>query len=143
MKSKIKEAAEEEERENYTSRMSARWIKDLNPFGTNWQKPFLETAPYLIVVFKRIYETVDGEKFNNYYVSESVGIASGMLLSAIHNAGLCSLTHTPSPMNFLSEVLNRPDNERAFLLIPVGYADDETEVPNIKRKPLNEIISYF
>ena len=142
MKSKIKEAAEAEEKENYTSRMSARWIKDLNPFGTNWQKPFLETAPYLIVVFKIIYESIDGEKHNNYYVGESVGIATGMLLSAIHHAGLCSLTHTPSPMNFLANVLNRPGNERAFLLIPVGYAADKTEVPNIKRKPLHDIISY-
>ena len=143
MKRKIKLAAEEQEKENYSSRMSVRWIKDLNPFGTNWQKPFLEIAPYLIVVFKRIYETVDGEKHNNYYVGESVGIATGMLLSAIHHAGLCSLTHTPSPMNFLAEVLERPENERAFLLIPVGYAAEEAKIPDIKRKPLHEIVTYF
>ena len=143
MKTKIKLAAEEQEKENYSSRMSVRWIKDLNPFGTNWQKPFLEIAPYLIVVFKRIYEKVDGEKHNNYYVGESVGIATGMLLSAIHHAGLCSLTHTPSPMNFLAEVLERPENERAFLLIPVGYAAEEAKIPDIKRKPLHEIITYF
>ena len=143
MKTKIKLAAEEQEKENYSSRMSVRWIKDLNPFGTNWQKPFLEIAPYLIVVFKRIYEKVDGEKHNNYYVGESVGIATGMLLSAIHHAGLCSLTHTPSPMNFLAEVLERPENERAFLLIPVGYAAEEAKIPDIKRKPLHEIVTYF
>ncbi|HIA07263.1 MAG TPA: nitroreductase family protein [Flavobacteriales bacterium] len=143
MKRKIKLAAEEQEKENYSSRMSIRWINDLNPFGTNWQKPFLEIAPYLIVVFKRIYETVDGEKHNNYYVSESVGIATGMLLSAIHHAGLCSLTHTPSPLNFLAEVLERPENERAFLLIPVGYAAEEAKIPDIKRKPLHEIVTYF
>jgi len=143
MKTKIKLAAEEQEKENYSSRMSVRWIKDLNPFGTNWQKPFLEIAPYLIVVFKRIYEKVDGEKHNNYYVGESVGIATGMLLSAIHHAGLCSLTHTPSPMNFLAEVLERPENERAFLLIPVGYAAEAAKIPDIKRKPLHEIITYF
>ena len=143
MKTKIKLAAEEQEKENYSSRMSVRWIKDLNPFGTNWRKPFLEIAPYLIVVFKRIYETVDGEKCNNYYVGESVGIATGMLLSAIHHAGLCSLTHTPSPMNFLAEVLERPENERAFLLIPVGYAAEEAKIPDIERKPLHEIVTYF
>ena len=143
IKSKIKVAAEAEERENYSRRMSAQWIKDLNPFGTNWEKPFLEIAPWLIIVFKRVYERVDGEKRNNYYVGESVGIATGMLLSAIHHAGLCSLTHTPSPMNFLAEVLERPENERAFLLIPVGYPADDTEVPDITRKSLEEIITYF
>ena len=143
MKAKIRVAAEEEEKENYSSRMSARWLKDLNPFGTNWQKPFLEIAPYLIVVFKRVYENIDGEKHNNYYVGESVGIATGMLLTAIHHAGLCSLTHTPSPMNFLAEVLGRPENERAYLLIPVGYAAEEAKVPDIVRKSLDEIITYF
>ncbi|MBL4753088.1 MAG: nitroreductase family protein [Flavobacteriales bacterium] len=143
MKSKIKEAAEIEEKENYSGRMSEQWVKDLNPFGTNWQKPFLEIAPWLIVVFKRVYETVDGKKRNNYYVGESVGIATGMLLTAIHRAGLCSLTHTPSPMNFLAEVLQRPRNERAFLLIPVGYPAEDTMVPDINRKPIEEIITYF
>ena len=97
----------------------------------------------MIVVFKRIYEEVDGEKRNNYYVGESVGIATGMLLSAIHHAGLCSLTHTPSPMNFLAEVLKRPKNERAFLLIPVGYPAEGAQVPDIRRKPLEDIITYF
>ena len=143
MKREIRAAAEKEEKENYSGRMSAQWIRDLNPFGTNWEKEFLEIAPWHIVVFKRIYDIVEGEKRNNYYVSESVGIATGMLLSAIHNAGLVGLTHTPSPMNFLAKVLGRPENERAFLLIPVGYPADDTTVPNIKRIELDEIISYF
>jgi len=143
IKKKIREAAEIEERENYSGRMSKRWIQDLNPFGTDWNKPFIEVVPWIIVVFKRIYERTDGIKHNNYYVNESVGIATGMLLAAIHNAGLASLTHTPSPMNFLAEIMNRPESERAFLLIPVGYPKDDAEVPDIKRKELEEIISYF
>ena len=143
IKREIRMAAEKEEKENYSGRMSAQWIKDLNPFGTNWEKEFLEIAPWHIVVFKRIYDIVDGEKRNNYYVSESAGIATGMLLAAIHNAGLVGLTHTPSPMNFLSKVLGRPENERAFLLIPVGYPAEDATVPNIKRKELHDIISYF
>ena len=143
IKKKIRIAAEKEEKENYSGRMSAQWIKDLNPFGTNWEKEFLEIAPWHIVVFKRVYDIAEGEKRNNYYVSESVGIATGMLLAAIHNAGLVGLTHTPSPMNFLAKILERPENERAFLLIPVGYPADNTTVPNIKRKELDEIISYF
>ena len=143
IKREIRMAAEKEEKENYSGRMSDQWIKDLNPFGTNWEKEFLEIAPWHIVVFKRIYDIVDGKKRNNYYVSESVGIATGMLLTAIHNAGLVGLTHTPSPMNFLAKVLRRPANERAFLLIPVGYPAEDTTVPNIKRKELDEIISYF
>lgn len=143
IKREIRMAAEKEEKENYSGRMSNQWIKDLNPFGTNWEKEFLEIAPWHIVVFKRIYDIVEGKKRNNYYVSESVGIATGMLLTAIHNAGLVGLTHTPSPMNFLAKVLERPENERAFLLIPVGYPAEDTTVPNIKRKELDEIISYF
>jgi len=143
LKKKIRIAAESEEQENYNKRMSARWLLDLNPFGTSWKKPFLEIVPWHIVVFKRIYETENEKKHNNYYVSESVGIATGVLLAAIHNAGLVSLTHTPSPMNFLAEALNRPPNERAFLLIPVGYPADNAEVPDIKRKALNEILSIY
>lgn len=143
MKKKIREAAEIEEKENYSGRMSERWIKDLEHFDTNWEKPFLETAPYLIVVCKRAYEMEEGEKVNNYYVTESVGLAAGMLLSAIHHAGLVSLTHTPSPMNFLTKVLNRPENERPFLLIPVGYAAENAKVPNIGRKELNEVMIKY
>ncbi|MEQ8560262.1 MAG: nitroreductase family protein, partial [Cytophagales bacterium] len=117
--------------------------KDLEPFGTNWEKPFIETVPYLIIVFKRVFELDKGEKKNNYYVNESVGIACGMLINAIHNAGLCTLTHTPSPMNFLSKILNRPENERPYLLLPVGLPQENCEVPNIKRKSLDEILVKY
>ena len=115
----------------------------MEPLGTTWEKPFIEIAPYIIVVFKRAHETVEGEKRNNYYVNESIGIACGMLISAIHNAGLVTLTHTPSPMNFLTKILNRPENERAYLLLPIGYAADDAEVPDLQRKELDEImVSY-
>ena len=143
IKKQIREAAEIEEKQNYDSRMSERWIEDLEPFRTNWEKPFIETAPYIVVVFKRAFETIDGEKRNNYYVNESVGIACGMLISAIHNAGLVTLTHTPSPMNFLTKALNRPDNERAYLLLPIGYAADAAEVPDIHRKSINEVMIKY
>ena len=144
LKSKIREAAEKEEQENYNSRMSERWLKDLAPLGTDTNKEFLEIAPLLIIIFKEVYEIDEaGEKQNNYYVNESVGIACGMLISAIHNAGLVTLTHTPSPMNFLSEILNRPKNERAFLLLPVGYAAEDAFVPDIRRKKLEEISDYY
>lgn len=143
MKKKIREAAEKEEHENYHGRMSDRWLEDLKTFDTDWHKPFLETAPYLIIVCKRAYEMIDGEKINNYYVAESVGLATGMLLAAIHNAGLVALTHTPSPMNFLTKILNRPDNERPFLLIPVGFPAKEAKVPDIKRKPLEEVMFLY
>lgn len=144
LKKQIREAAEKEEYESYHGRMSEDWLKDLQPLGTDWHKPFLEIAPYLIIVFKRAYELDEqGEKKNNYYVSESVGLASGLLLAAIHHAGLVALTHTPSPMNFLSKLLQRPDNERPFLLIPVGYPAEETFVPDLKRKSLEEIAVYY
>jgi iodotyrosine deiodinase len=124
--------------------MSDEWIKDLEPLGTDWHKPFLDIAPYLIIVFKRSYEFEDdGSKHQNYYVTESVGLACGFLLAAIHNAGLAALTHTPSPMNFLSKILNRPENEKPFLLIPVGYAADECFVPNIERKTIDEIAVWY
>ena len=143
IKSQIREAAEKEEYENYHGRMSERWLKDLEPFGTDHIKPFLEMAPWIIIVMKRSYEIIDGEKKNNYYATESVGLATGLLLAAIHNAGLVALTHTPSPMNFLSKVLNRPENEKPFLLIPIGYAADDAEVPDLKRKPLDEIAVFY
>lgn len=143
IKSSIREAAEVEEQENYHSRMSQRWLKDLAPLGTDEHKPFLEIAPWLIVVFKRVYETVEGEKRNNYYVNESVGLAAGFLLAAIHQAGLVALTHTPSPMNFLSKALERPENERPFLLIPVGYPADNVGVPDIQRKPLEAVSKVY
>ena len=140
VKQKIREAAEVEEKEFYNHRATKQWLEDLNQFGTDWHKPFLETAPYLIVVFRQIYDIKDdGSQRKNYYVNESVGIASGFLLAAFHNAGLVTLTHTPSPMNFLGKILERPDNERAFLLIPVGYPDDEAEVPEITKKSFTDI----
>jgi iodotyrosine deiodinase len=143
IKSKIREAAEKEEYENYHGRMADRWLKDLKPFGTDHIKPFLEIAPWIIVVMKRSYELVDGEKKNNYYATESVGLATGFLLAAIHNAGLVALTHTPSPMNFLAKVLERPANEKPFLLIPVGYPTDDAEVPVLRRKGLDEIAVFY
>ena len=143
VKKKIREAAEEEEKVNYNGRMSDEWLKDLEPFATNEHKPFLEIAPYLIVMFKRVFETEEDKKKNNYYVNESVGLAGGILLTAIHNAGLVALTHTPSPMNFLSKVLDRPANERAFLLIPVGYPIDNVTVPDLSRKGKEDVIVYY
>jgi iodotyrosine deiodinase len=143
LKKKIRVAAEKEEYENYHGRMSEEWLEDLQPFGTDWHKPFLEIAPWLIIVFKKPYDLVDGEKQKNYYVNESVGLAAGFLLTAIHQAGLAAVTHTPSPMNFLQQVLDRPDNERAFLLIPVGYPSDEAKVPNIQRKGMEEIAVFY
>ncbi len=143
LKKAIREAAEEEEYTNYHGRMSESWLEDLQPFGTDWHKPFLETVPWLIIVFRRIYETEGGEKKNNYYVNESVGLATGMLLTAIHQAGLVSLTHTPSPLKFLQKILNRPDNERPFLLIPVGYPAEGAEVPDLQRKSLDEVAVFF
>ena len=144
IKKQIRIAAEEEEYESYESRMSSEWLDDLKPLGTDWKKPFLEIAPYLIVVFRRIYEFgPDGKKINNYYVQESVGLASGFLLAAIHNAGLVSLTHTPSPMNFLSKLLERPENEKPFLLIPVGYPAADCWVPDLGRKELAEMAKFY
>lgn len=143
LKCKIKEAAEKEELENYTGRMSDSWLKDLEPFDTNFEKPFLEIAPWLIVVFKKPFDIVNGEKKQNYYVNESVGIAVGFLLAAIHNAGLVALTHTPSPMNFLEKLLKRPPNERAYLLIPVGYPSDDALIPDIKRKNLKQVADFL
>jgi iodotyrosine deiodinase len=144
LKKQIRLAAEAEEKESYNNRMSDEWLKDLAPIGTDWQKPFLETAPYLIIVFSRSYEFEEnGHKHQNYYVKESVGIACGFLLAAIHHAGLVALTHTPSPMNFLSKILNRPENEKPFLLVPVGYAADECWVPQLNRKPLEAISAFY
>ena len=143
VKRQIREAAEEEEKENYGGRMSDEWLQDLQQFDTDWQKPFLETVPWIIVVFRRAYEEEEGQKKRNYYVNESVGLASGFLLTAIHQAGLVSLTHTPSPMNFLSKVLNRPKNEKPFLLIPVGYPADNAQVPILERKGPGQVIEYF
>jgi nitroreductase len=138
VKHEIRMGAENEEKAFYTQKATASWLEDLNKFGTDWHKEFLEVAPYLIVVFKQIYDLKDGKKYKNYYVNESVGIACGILLTAIHKAGLVALTHTPSPMGFLEKICKRPDNERAYLLIPVGYPADDAEVPDLKKKNFNE-----
>ncbi len=144
LKMQIRAAAEKEEKESYEGRMSEEWLKDLAPIGTDWQKPFLEIAPYLIIVFKRSYEVeINAHKHQNYYVTESVGLACGFLLAAIHHAGLVALTHTPSPMNFLTRIMNRPENEKPFLLIPVGYPAEECWVPDLKRKDLNEVVEFY
>jgi nitroreductase len=143
LKKKIRIAAEKEEYENYQGRMSDSWLKDLEPFDTTFQKPFLEVAPWLIVVFKKPFDIIDGEKKQNYYVNESVGIAVGFLLTAVQNAGLVALTHTPSPMNFLEKLLNRPPNERAYLLIPVGYPPEGALIPDIKRKTQKDVVEYL
>lgn len=143
LKKQIREAAEKEEYENYHGRMSPEWMEDLAALGTDWNKPFLETAPYLIVVFKKSYDIIGDQKKKNYYVLESVGLACGMLITAIHYAGLVCLTHTPSPMNFLQDILKRPENEKPFLLIPVGFPEDEVMVPAISRKSLEEIAQFY
>lgn len=144
LKRKIRIAAEKEEKESYEGRMTEEWLRDLAPLGTTWKKPFIETVPYLIVVFEQIYglDPISNEKSKNYYVKESVGIAVGFLILAIRNAGLVTLTHTPSPMNFLREILNRPKNERAYVLLPVGYPAEDAKVPDLKRKELNQIIQW-
>ena len=137
MKRRIRIAAEDEEREFYGRRAGEEWLRDLAPFGTDEHKDFLEIAPWLIVVFKMMKTDAGGQV---YYVNESVGIATGMLLAAAHHAGLATLTHTPSPMGFLTKVLDRPAHERPFLLIPMGYPADDCVVPDIQRKPLEEIM---
>lgn len=144
LKKQIRQAAEKEEKESYESRMSERWLKDLKPMGTDMHKPFLETVPWIIVAFKKAYELdAEGNKHNNYYVNESVGLACGMLITAIHQAGLVTLTHTPSPMDFLQKILKRPANERAFLLLPVGKPEDPCYVPELKRKPLEQVSEFY
>lgn len=144
VKKEIRIEAEKEEKLSYDGRMSEEWLEDLEPLGTDWQKPFLETAPALIIIFKRSFEIMpNGKKRQNYYVQESVGLACGFLLMAIHNAGLVALTHTPSPMNFLAKILKRPENEKPFLLIPIGYPATNVTVPDIQRKKLEAIkVSY-
>jgi len=138
VKHEIRIGAENEEKAFYTQKAPASWLEDLNKFGTDWHKEFLEVAPYLIIVFKQIYDLHNGEKYKNYYVNESVGIACGILLTAIHRAGLVALTHTPSPMGFLEKICNRPPNERAFLLIPVGYPAVNAKVPDLQKKQFSD-----
>lgn len=149
IKHRIRVAAEAEEKESYENRMSTEWLAALAPLGTDWHKPHLEDAPYLIVVFQQVYglipdpETGKQRKIKHYYVTESVGIAVGMLLSSLHLAGLATLTHTPNPMGFLSEILQRPPNERAYVVIPVGYPADGAKVPAITKKSLSEVLIRF
>lgn len=144
LKSKLRTLAEEEEKKSYGGRMSDEWLEDLAPLGTDWEKEFIDIAPWIVIVMKRPYEIQeDGSKRQNYYVSESVGLASGFLLMAVHNAGLVALTHTPSPMNFIAKALERPDNERPFLLIPVGYPSKSARVPDIIRKSKDDVIEYY
>ncbi len=142
LKHRIRLGAEAEERENYERRMPPAWLSDLEELGTDWQKEFLERAPYLIVVFKEKFRLIGGKQKKNYYADESVGIACGFLLAAIHHAGLASLTHTPSPMNFLREILHRPVNEVPYLLIPVGYPAEGARVPDIRKKSFDEICLF-
>jgi len=143
-KRKIREAAEVEEREFYEHRASEEWLAALAPLGTDDRKPFLETAPYLIAVFlQKFGELPDGRKVKHYYPAESTGLATGMLITALHRAGLATLTHTPSPMKFLNEILDRPKSERPFLLLVVGYPAEDAEVPDIQRKSLDEFTSWI
>ena len=139
VKREIRMAAEKEEKAFYSYRASGEWLKDLEPFETNWSKPFLEVAPSLIVVFKKVYDVRKKQRKKNYYVNESVGIASGILLAALHHSGLATLTHTPAPMGFLEGILKRPKNEKAFLLIPVGFPSKDAEVPRLAKKSFNEV----
>jgi len=143
-KRKLRIAAEEEEREFYSGRASETWLKDLEPFGTDDQKPFLETAPYLIAVFRQSYglDAETGERTQNYYVHESAGLAAGFLIAALHNAGLATLTHTPSPMGFLNEICGRPKNERPTMLVVTGYPAEGVTVPDIDKKSLEEITTW-
>lgn len=144
VKRQIREAAEAEEREFYERRATEEWLEALAPLGTDASKPFLETAPYLIAIFAQSYGIgPDGAKIKHYYVQESVGIATGLLITALHLAGLATLTHTPSPMNFLNEILGRPGNERPFLLLVVGYPAENAKVPAIGKKPLNDFVTFL
>lgn len=140
----IREAAEFEEREFYRRRAPQEWLAELAPLGTDWEKPFLDTAPYLIAVFAESHRVLpDGQKAKNYYVNESVGIACGVLITALHHAGLATLTHTPSPMGFLNNILDRPTHERAYLLLVTGYPAEGARVPAITRKPVTDVTTWL
>lgn len=144
LKSKLRVLAEEEEKKSYEGRMSDEWLEDLAPLGTDWEKEFIDVAPWIVIIMKRPFEyQEDGSKRQNYYVNESVGLAAGFFLMAVHNAGLVALTHTPSPMNFIAKALDRPNNERPFLLIPVGHPAKNAEVPDIRRKEKEDVIAFY
>lgn len=143
LKRRIREAAEEEERTSYSGRMSEEWLEALEPIGTDHNKPFLEIAPWIVVLFaQRSGFREDGSKRKHYYVQESCGIAAGFLIAALHEMGLATLTHTPSPMRFLSELLGRPANEAPYILFPIGYPADRATVPDLHRKPLDEVVVW-
>lgn len=142
LKREIRAAAEQEERVSYERRMPPQWLEALQPIGTDWRKPFLEHAPYLVVVFRVDWEEVDGERRKSYYAPESVGLACGFFLLACHNVGLATLTHTPSPMKFLREILERPSSEKPYLLIPVGYPAPDAVVPDLTKKSVEQIIQF-
>ncbi len=142
IKREIRLAAEEEEKESYTRRMPPAWLAALEPLGTDEHKPFLEIAPWLVVIFQENWVMLDGEKQPNYYPVESAGLAAGMFLTACHLAGLATLTHTPSPMKFLRDILKRPENEKPFLLIPVGHPAEDCNVPKIEKKPIEEVLQW-
>lgn len=143
IKKQIRDAAEAEEHDFYARRAPKEWLEVLKQLGTDENKPFLETAPYLIVIFEERYViNADGKRTKNYYTQESVGLATGILIAALHNAGLATLTHTPSPMGFLNDVLDRPSNERPFLILVVGYPAEDAVVPSIGRKPLDDIVTF-
>lgn len=143
LKREIRQAAEKEEREGYEERMSEEWLDALAPLGTDWRKPFLERVPWLVACFAESYGVdAEGERTKNYYVQESCGIACGLFIAALHHMGLATLTHTPAPMRFLGEILGRPQNERPYILFPVGYPAEGAEVPDLERKPLGEIVQW-
>ncbi len=144
LKTEIRRAAEEQERRSYEQRMTSEWLAALEPLGVDWHKPFLEIAPWLVVVFQQNLELLEsGERRKNYFVTRSVGIAVGLFLAAVHQAGLAALPYTPSPMRFLSEILKRPPNEKPFLLIPVGYPAEDCRVPDLQRKTLDEVAVFL
>ncbi|MGB0714472.1 MAG: nitroreductase family protein [Phycisphaerae bacterium] len=142
LKQQIREAAEEEERENYERRFPQKWLDALEPIGTDAHKPFLTIAPWLVIIFRIDWEEIDGHREQSYYPAESVGIASGMFLMACHQVGLATLTHTPSPMRFLRTILGRPDNEKPFLLVPVGYPSKDCVVPDLPKKSLEDALQW-
>ena len=143
LKREVRAAAEAEEKASYAGRMSDEWLRALAPLGTTWEKPFLEAAPWVVVLFAQRYGLEGGAKRKHYYVQESCGIAAGLFIAALHHMGLATLTHTPSPMRFLTELLGRPANEAPYILFPVGYPADDATVPDLERKPLEDVSVWF
>ena len=142
LKKRIRSAVEEEEKASYTKRMPVEWKEAIRPMGTGWRKPYLEVVPWIVVVFEEVFGVDDEGRHKNYYVKESVGIACGLFIAALHHMGLATLTHTPSPMDFLGKILGRPPNERAFIMFPIGYTADDAQVPNLKRKSLAKVATF-